>query len=452
MQEYIVLDQLIIKLSVLLGLSLLIERFLAFLNTAINRLLVFQYSNKNTQIEKLQEKLNREIAASTEERELNSLSGEDKDPREIVPNSTLSVSHQVESNFDVLPIKPMRSILDDTLRFEKYKEQNTILKEFWMQVLGTIIAIIVCYISKFSIWEFFTYAVTGEYLENLRNFEFIFTGVIIGSGSKPINFLMNFLINRKIEADQGEVKEESKIIPESDQPKVKIITKEKSEVTPVVLSIQPKSIEEIVGFEYNGGDRPGRLENVHLYKNPIDLVIYHHTAMHSDAPFEEVVKEFDRKGWLTGYHCVVFKDGSIRVLCRWDRFGNHAITYNSRSFGIAFQGNFETDPGIPYSNPEGKMGIASPTHSQIQSAARVVAMYALMHNIKAEFPSSVPSGKPLKNIIPHNLIANKACPGCNFPHQNFQNSILDYHIKWSNDADFKKALEAFKNKPMVIPK
>lgn len=447
MNEYIILDELIIKMIAILGASLLVERLLTFLGVAINRLFMLQYSNRNTQFEKLREQMAREQKAKEEEEIIRAQDGKDDDPDEVVFNPSLPDEKKKASGFDLLLIRPLKKILNDRERYNKYKENNSIKKEFWMQILGTLVAIVICMVLQFSVWEFFVFAATGDYPEAPTFFGFIFTGIIIGSGSKPVNFLMKFIVSRKIVVDQDEVQQESREIPDVISPS----PKEESAVVaaPPRMDVQPLTIEERVGFEYDGGDRPARLENTHLYPNGIDLIVYHHTAMHSDAPFEEVVKEFDRKGWLTGYHCVVFQDGTIRVLCRWDRFGNHALPHNTHSFGIAFQGNFETKPGIPFSNPDGKMGIQSPRQAQLKAAARVVAMYALMRDIPFAFPESFTNNEPVKGIIPHNVVAQKACPGSNFPNSSFLNMIESYFTDWKEDESFKTALKAFKQQSMV---
>lgn len=447
MNEYILLDQLIIKMVLILGASLLVERMLTFLGVAINRLFMFQYSNRNTQVEKLREQMAREQKAKEEDEVIRQQEGTDDDPDEVTFNPAVPREKRKNSGFDLLLIRPLHKILNDKERYRKYKENNSIRKEFWMQILGTLVAIVICMALQFSVWEFFVFAATGDYPEAPSLFGFIFTGIIIGSGSKPVNFLMKFIVRRKIEVDQDEVQRESMEIPDSE---VHPPEKETATLTaPPELDVQPLTIEERLGFEYDGGDRPGRLENTHLYPNGIDLIVYHHTTMHSDAPFEEVVKEFDRKGWLTGYHCVVFQDGTIRVLCRWDRFGNHALPHNRESFGIAFQGNFETNPEIPFSNPDGKLGIKSPKQAQLKAAARVVAMYALMRDIPFAFPESFANNEPVEGIIPHNVVAQKACPGSNFPNDDFKEMIERYFTEWKDDEGFKTALNAFKQKPMV---
>jgi hypothetical protein len=265
---------------------------------------------------------------------------------------------------------------------------------------------------------------------------------------------MNFIINRKIEVDAGEIKEESEKETDGETPSANVKAETPAVKVPVTHATQPATIEEIVGFEYDGGDRPNRLENTHRYPRAgaVDLIVYHHTTMHSDAPFREVVKEFDRKGWLTGYHCVVFKDGTIRTLCRWDRFGNHAQYHNSHSFGIAFQGNFEPDPNIPASNPDGRYGILIPTGEQLSAAARLTAMYALLNNVDCKFWKEREVPNPPKGIMRHRQIARKACPGSMFPKEEFESLIESCYKKWQPDNDFRAALEVFRKKSMVTIK
>ena len=453
MEKYILLDQVIVKLMALLGASLLIERLLTFLNMAMNRLFIFKYSNRFTLSEKTRIQIDRDMEALKEDSELAKADKEakkDEEPDEVLFNPAIEEKHQVSSGFDILYLKPVTDIQDDEKRYNGYRENNMILKEFWMQILGSLIAIALCIGMKFSVWEFFGNSITGDWPLSHYSWEYVFTGIIIGSGSKPINFLMNFLINRKVELDIKEVQEEAKVIPVEEPAGT---AKEKNPVLatlPVSISTQPVSIEDLVGFEYDGGDRPQRLENVHKYPGDTDLIVYHHTTQHSDAPFAEVVKEFDRKGWLTGYHCVVFQDGTIRVLCRWDRVGNHAVPHNNHSFGIAFQGNFEPDPDVPCSNVNGRLGILTPKPAQLQAAARVTAMYALLHDMKTlKFHTSkITSGKAA-GIIPHRYIAAKACPGSNFPESEFEGLISRYYSKWKGDDSFKEALGQFKKKPMV---
>jgi hypothetical protein len=115
-----------------------------------------------------------------------------------------------------------------------------------------------------------------------------------------------------------------------------------------------------------------------------NLIVYHHTAMNSASRFEDVVRVIknrvdEGKHWVTGYHCVVTSDGVAHPFCRWDRYGNHVAGYNRRSLGISFNGNFETNPSVPYANPDGRYGAPRPTEEQLRTGARVVALWSLVY-------------------------------------------------------------------------
>ncbi len=424
---YIPLAPLLTLLGIMLTLALVVERLMMVLNWLITRLIVVR-SNVEWHVpeEKTESILNAERALR-EETLIRDGSDfvvrADADPREIVPHQD---APQEESRFDVKKF----TIADKV----------TVIKEFWIQLLGTTVAIIGCSFMKFSIWPMVTwpqrFAEHGEGLEDVSSqpWEYVVTGIIIGAGSKPVYFLMNFLINRRITVAKDEIKEEATEHIIEMKPRGEPTAAEPS--TPRLSG----NIEEIVGFQYDGGNRPTRIEHTHARKKKIDMIVYHHTAMHSDAPFEELINEFDRKGWLTGYHCVVMKDGTIRVLTRWDRIGSHALGYNDRSLGIAFQGNFEPDPSVPFSNANGRLGILYPTSPQLDAAARVVSLWNQLYKVKLDFNNS---------IVPHNKLAAKACPGSNFPHDSFKTLIKDRIQSWKNDTEFPTALKRFKSIPMV---
>ncbi len=444
--EIVELTPIIIKLGTLLGAALILERFLFFFNKFLNRLILLKNSFEFQAAKELEEK-QVGLKAAIDESIVLLNTGTDNDPREIIPNPSKKGNYK-DSGFDVVKILTPEEISDSEARFNAQLKENTIKKEFWMQILGTLIAIAGCYIFKFSVWTFITDLSPTEYKTRsfLALLEFIFTGIIIGAGSKPINFLMTFLVTRKIQVNKDELKNEAEkeiSKTEASSPIVKPTTSD--------LGKAPASIEEIVGFTYDEGDRPERLEHTHRYTSKVDLIVYHHTCFHSDTPYIELIKEFDRKEWLTGYHCVVFKDGTIRIICRWDRFGNHSLGHNGHSMGLAFQGNFETNPAVPSSNVNGRLGITEPTNVQLDAAARVIALWVKMHNVPIEFHEETNLKNP-KGIIPHYCIADKACPGGNFPHKNFQSKINFYLSKWTVNAEFNEALEIFKKKNRVMPK
>lgn len=439
--EVIDVEVLLVKLSAILGASFLIERFLVLISELINKLFIIQSSTDYGRIALLRHRLELDKRASQEDALLLDPHLRDDDPREILPNPALGLTGQRESSFDVLRICSPDEVTNPETRFKILRKINSIRKEFWMQVFGTSIAIVVCYYSKFSIWIFEPSA--GSSLADPDLWSALFTGVIIGGGSKPINFLMQFLINRKLEVAREEVKKEAVEQMQSAENNVTATT-----AGPPV-SPRPPSMADYLGFTYRGGDRPERLENTHLFTGPVDLIVYHHTAMHSDAPYEALVKEFDRKGWLTGYNCVVFKDGTIRALCRWDRFGNHAVPHNGHSLGIAMQGNFEINPDVPYANHDGRYGLIAPTVEQVDATARVTALWTLMHQVPVSFPAK--ATRAPKGIVPHHLLANKACPGNNFPYVAFEQKVRHYIKTWQDDPQFDQALQEFKHIPFVFP-
>lgn len=425
--QLIPLAPLLIALGVMLTIALAVERFMMILNWIIHRLTIMQTANEHDPDKNYREKIDIAIKAKKEDDYLRltkkELPEETFTYREIEPAP--AAASTTESDFDIKPYHP--------------PPKRHVLKEFWIQLFASLVAITACSIVKFSIFQFVLRLHRWDegFLEPAASqpWEYILTGIIIGAGSKPVYFLMNFLINRKVVLTREEAKERTIMTPSPAEDKPEETFPQKTGTLP-----EPVSIEKIIGFTYNGGDRPDRIENSHHRKQPVDLIVYHHTAMHSDSPFEEVVKEFDRKGWMTGYHCVVTKNGGINALTRWDRIGSHARGNNFRSLGISLHGNFETTPGVPGANIDGRSGISFPTPAQLNAAAKIVVLWALLYGIRIDFK---------KSIVPHNALQPTACPGNNFPHDSFHKLVKDYASRWRQNQQFKKALERFKTTPMI---
>jgi hypothetical protein len=434
-EQFIPLAPLLGTLGMMLTFSLIVERFLSIISWLMDRLSIIKASDEWSVIDEQKEKLELAKQAKQEEEILKSSPDKtqkpSKDLREIEPN-------------------PAKNTADFQFEVKNYElsEPIKVIKEYWLQLFGVLVAVIACYYMKFSIWDLVVKmkGAQGPQAVNFSVFGYIFTGIIIGVGSKPVHFLMNFLINRKIMVTKSEVTEVSPPVTIPQPMNVIAATK----FVPSSPNIGPalEGIEDIVGFNYDGGYHPDRLENTHFFQAPVNLIVYHHTALHSDSPFEEVVKEFERKGWLTGYHCIIFKNGAIRVLCRWDRFGNHAYPHNQNSLGIAFHGNFETNPNVPYANVNGSYGIANPTQAQLDSASKIIVLWKHLYDIDVIFPKENDSKFP-SGIVPHYMLSSKACPGTNFPHELFQQFIKDYNNLWKDNETFKSALKRFKNAPMV---
>ena len=212
-------------------------------------------------------------------------------------------------------------------------------------------------------------------------------------------------------------------------------------VTPAPAIAKSKVSEELaIEIAYHGGVDRDSLEHIHKRSKNPDLIVYHHTAMHSDTVFADVVKVIKDRNWSTGYNCVILKDGSIHPFCRWDRYGNHAKGYNRRSLGIALNGNFEPNPKVSFSNVNGSLGILHPTDEQLLSACKVVALWCHLYDIPLDFS---------KSILPHMDIANKACPGSNFPFSKFKTLVENVHEKWEKSQQSQEELLVYKQKQFI---
>jgi hypothetical protein len=259
------------------------------------------------------------------------------------------------------------------------------------------------------------------------------TGIVIGGGSQPIHVLLRFLTTRKISTSEQ---------PQPVKPEVEQAVPETA--TPLA---QPTGTQKDDSYwqpiMYSGGVKPQSLEQYHLRSQEPDLIVYHHTAMSSNVPFQGIVDEFlINKGWLTGYHCVVMPDGAIKPFCRWDRYGNHAKGLNQRSLGIAFHGNFHTLANDRYSNHDGRFGFQKPTAVQLDAGARIVALWTHLYpNIQLDFDM---------DILPHRtaMPGHTVCPGSNFPHAEFKEKVSFYYQTWEK-PQAQQQIALFKQKPFI---
>ncbi len=257
------------------------------------------------------------------------------------------------------------------------------------------------------------------------------TGIVIGGGSQPIHVLLRFLTTRKITTSE-----------QATQPEVEE-TKPETVAPPIQPAVMQKDDSYWQPIVYNGGVKPESLEQYHLRSQEPDLIVYHHTAMSSSVPFQGIVDEFlVNKGWLTGYHCVIMADGTIKPFCRWDRYGNHAKGLNERSLGIAFHGNFHTLANDRYSNHDGRFGFQKPTAVQLDAGARIVALWVHLYpNIQLDFDMDI---LPHKTAMPGHTV----CPGSNFPHTEFKDKVTFYYQKWEN-PQAQQQIALFKQKPFI---
>lgn len=275
--------------------------------------------------------------------------------------------------------------------------------------------------------------------------DYVLTGLLIGGGSAPIHMLIRFIGQRKISALAALEREEA---PSTSSVAVDPVrTAEGARSTPATAQPEPTAADDARGsaggvpaaaaadaawveIPYEGGVDRERLESVHVRRGDPDTIIYHHTAMRRSSTFEDVVRVIkdrrDSRGnpWITGYNCVVTEDGVVHPFCRWDRYGNHAAGWNSRSLGIAINGNFESDPNVPWSNPDGRYGPVTPSRIQLDAAARVIALWTLIYGIPVDFHD---------RIIPHEKVSrdpDKTCPGGDFPYDRLRELVNRYHDAW----------------------
>jgi hypothetical protein len=278
---------------------------------------------------------------------------------------------------------------------------------------------------------------------------FVLTGLFIGGGSGPVHTLIRFVTERKFTPPPSKLDE---TVPAS-----------APDATPAVsrFAVMPPAdaargagtvavitrTRDWIDIPYHGGVDKDALESTHRRSGEPNLIVYHHTAMHLNSTFEDVVRviknrkdEKSGRNWITGYNCVVTGNGGVHAFCRWDRYGNHAAGHNNRSLGITLNGNFETKERSKWSNFDGRYGPAVPPSEQLHAAARVVALWCRLYNIDPVFGTT---------IIPHKQVSPKSCPGNNFPYAEFEHLVHDYLNKWHQSDEAEDTIAAFKLKPYL---
>ncbi|MFL5493817.1 MAG: N-acetylmuramoyl-L-alanine amidase [Gemmatimonadales bacterium] len=270
--------------------------------------------------------------------------------------------------------------------------------------------------------------------------DFVLTGLFIGGGSAQMHLLLDFVSQRKVPADVAAAVSASVEAPDASMAALPLAA------PAIVAPWSSGGSDDWVDIPYDGGVDVDILEGIHRRPGPPDLIVYHHTAMNSASRFEDVVRVIKNridcgKHWVTGYHCVVTADGVAHAFCRWDRYGNHVAGYNRRSLGISFNGNFETDPRVPYSNPDGRYGAPRPSEAQLDTGARMVAFWSLLYGIDLDFD---------RTIRAHRDLAQKSCPGSMFPASDFERLATYYRTKWEHSPLATDRIKAFALKPYLL--
>ncbi len=303
-------------------------------------------------------------------------------------------------------------------------------KVLFLQLSAAGLGILLAHFFEIRLVSVFLQGLGHELTGFFRGLDIILSGLIIGGGSQPLHVLIRFLTERKVAAPQASAGQPAPAAPVAE---IILDNSFKSEVKDTTT--QEWGWKDLA---YAGGVHPASLENTHRRSGDPNLIVYHHSAMSSNSPFEKVVEEFlVTKKWLTGYHCVIMPDGKIEPFCRWDRSGNHAKGLNDRSLGLSFHGNFHTALGDRFSNADGRFGNQLPTEAQLHAGARVAALWVLLYkDIELDFD---------RHILPHKeaMPGHTVCPGSNFPYAEFETLVRGYHTAWSASAETQQKILNF---------
>ncbi len=444
--ETIPLESILVPLTAVLGLSLTVERVLEFAKNILERMIaskegraIPKLKTADDTIMRMEDVLRRERALREAEEEakqnarkrqqlLEKLDSEkDLKKREEIKNELKALEDQSEfdervSNATVL-VEPATD-----------PDDGKTLRVFILQLLGVVIGIVLVHFSGIQLFNSFLMAL-GSQIWLPKSLDFLLTGLLIGGGSAPMHVLVRFITERKFMQERDKEPAEDAPAEETNGNADK-----QPADAPKVITTPAAEESDWVDIPYNGGVDREKLENIHVRKQNPDLIVYHHTAMNSKSTFQDVVRVIKDRNWSTGYNCVIHYSGSIHPFCRWDRYGNHAIGYNMRSLGISFNGNFETNSAVPFSNPSGRMGPSRPSEAQLRAGARVVALWTFLYDIEIDFE---------KTIIPHNKISSKTCPGSSFPYDEFKKWVEHFHSKWSQSDFAGEKIAAYKLKPYL---
>lgn len=443
------LKAIIVPLTGALGLSVIVERVIEFITNVFGN---FPIDEKvPVQVDK--------AAKQQQEAELNKIAQSGMQRAEVEAEAERIAAELEKTNLDENDpsVQALKQKLTDLQRDLEWNEAvppniiawqpatppngDRVYREIAIHAIGLALGIFLAAYSKLELFNaFFKYAQVQTIQPWL---DYIFTGVLISAGSGPVHVLIRFVSERKFSA-----KPEALVVSEQKKEKEAAVNKTLAGAESPALDKVFKDADWIP-IAYEGGLDRDKLETVHLRRNDPDSVILHHTAMRRDSTFEDVVrviksrKDSNGNNWLTGYNCVITEDGGIHPFCRWDRYGSHAAGYNSRSLGLAFNGNFETSPSDPYSNSEGRYGPATPSRGQLESGARVVALWAHI------YPDINPTFGTGGSIFPHRQVSAKNCPGSEFPVEEFNALVEYFYSKWEKSPLAMAEIKKFMKKPYL---
>lgn len=131
-----------------------------------------------------------------------------------------------------------------------------------------------------------------------------------------------------------------------------------------------------------------------LDMNKVNYIILHHPDAVNATP-QQIHQWHLDNGWSgAGYNEYVRKDGTVYIL-RGDNIGAQCQGFNSVSYGICAEGDYDTETNMPQ--------------------AQFDALVQRIKYNKARF-------KNFKAIVPHNVFGNTSCPGKYFPTEKIINA------------------------------
>jgi len=138
-----------------------------------------------------------------------------------------------------------------------------------------------------------------------------------------------------------------------------------------------------------------------LDPNKVDTIFIHHPAW-KIATIEMIHNDHLKKGWAgVGYNEYIRKDGKVYI-GRGDYIGAQAHKYNSRSYGICVEGDYDIEPSPP------------------DYLLYIVAERAV--EAQRRFPNA-------KIVLTHSARYNTNCPGKNFSMGRLYNLINEVYKK-----------------------
>ncbi|MBN2090535.1 N-acetylmuramoyl-L-alanine amidase [candidate division KSB1 bacterium] len=304
-------------------------------------------------------------------------------------------------------------------------DRNEIAKIFSLQVSGCVLGIILCWQGDLALFKMLKAPLGTSFWAT--SFDYILTGILIGTGTAPVHALIR-LLQAKRELSQAQKSQISMPV---------------AEVAPAERAVISAG-HPLVEIKYFGGVAPEKLQNRIREKNP-DTIVYHHTGMNSNLTFTEITRIIQGRGFETGFHAIIMPDGTCESYCRWDAVGIHSNGHDSRSLGLAFSGCFESNPTSPGNNSQGEMGNIMPTDAQIVTGAKLVSLWALIYGIDLNQPDRF---LPHKSITPN--IANQTCPGSEFPYSRFEMLTREIWEEWKNSPQVAGELIDFTKKQYLF--